>query len=180
MSWLIERKDRLFSQTYRREILDFLLVRGRDIGDQVLARLDEVLSGPGEGFSSKSCTYCRVLMLDWLIDANVRLPDAARHFYDVWVSDKPRWKKRQKKFDGLVQWISDGSDEFWDYETSRLPKKMPDVDGEIVTWLSNEYEECMTLGIVLENDEWRKLCKENICRANGVLIKSFMRLYCKL
>ena len=175
VSWLIERKDRLFSQTYRREILDFILARGSDIEDRVLVRLDGALSVPTEGFSVKSCTYCRALVLDRLIDAKVRLPDTARRFYDVWVGDKPKWKKRQKKFDGLAQWISDGSDELWMDETHRIPEKMPDLDGEIATWLWDEYEKCTDNGIVLENDEWRNLCRGNICRAIRVLMKSFMQ-----
>lgn len=173
VEWLIARKERLFSSTYRREILDFLSGRGNDIEINALKRLDDALSVPSEVSSAKSCTYCRALMLDWLIDVNVRLPDAARRFYDDWVSDKPKWKNRQKKFDGLAQWISDGADEFWDDESKFIPREMPNEDDEIITWLSDAYEECMTRGIVPEKDEWRNLCKGDIYRAYRLLIKSF-------
>ena len=173
--WLIERKERLFGTTYCREIVDFLAVRGNTITPSCVKALDEALSVPPERYSKNGCIYHRALLLDRLIDAGVRLPDSARCFYDDWTHDKPEWKDRQKKYDGLAHWVSDSHDATWEDATSYAPAKMPDDDDSILMWLLDEYEKVKDVGYELRKDEWRDLCRNDVLRAHRILTDSFER-----
>lgn len=171
--WLIKSKERLFGSTYCREIIDFLSVRGNAITPSCVKAMDDALSVLPDGYSKKGCIYHRVLLLDRLIDAGVILPDSARRFYDDWAHDKPAWKERQKKYDGLAQWVSDSHDATWEDAISYAPAKMPDDDDSILTWLLDEYEKVKDVGYELRNDEWRDLCRSDSSRARRILTKSF-------
>ena len=166
VKWLIKKPQRLFGDTYCRETLDFLAVCGKSLDRVAIRSLDSALSIVPEGMSAKRCSYHRALRLDRLIDAGVDLPDNGQRFYNDWISKYPQWLRRQKKYDGLVSWISDAP--------ICPPPPMPSGDGAIIDWLKKYYEGggvCDRLNG--RRDDWKDFCQNDIVHAYMILRDAF-------
>lgn len=177
VKWLVKKSQRLFGDAYCRETLDFLAACGKSLDRVAIRSLDFALSIAPEGMSARRCNYHRAIRLDRLIDAGVDLPDNGQRFYNDWISKYPQWLRRQKKYDGLVSWISDEPDPTWeDAPICPLPP-MPSEDIAIIDWLKKYYEDggvCERLSVRRDRrDEWNDFCQNDIVHAYMILRDAF-------
>ena len=168
IKWLISNsKERLFGNTYCREILNFLSVCGKKLSLQSLNSMDSELASYKDDIPSQRRESRRALFLERLEDAGAELPTSMREFLKKYRDEHVGWTKRNKKFDGLSFYVSNGSEEDWEDESATGQTSMPDGDKSIAVWLK-DYE-CFQFADV-RNDPWRKFCRENFARACVILI----------
>jgi len=168
IKWLIANpKERLFGNTYCREILNLLSACGKRLSQQTLAILDKVLSSYREDIPSPRRESRRALFVERLEGSAVELPTSMRKFLEKYRKEHVGWTKRNKKFDGLSFWVSDGSDEDWVDESTAEQTSMPDDNKAIAIWLK-DYERFQFADT--RSDPWRKFCRENFDRACMILI----------
>lgn len=168
IKWLLSNpKERLFGNTYCREILNLLSACGKRLSQETLAILDKVLSTYREDIPSPRRESRRALFVERLEESAVELPTSMRIFLEKYRKEHVSWTKRNKKFDGLSFWVSDGSDQEWVDESTAEQTSMPDDDKAIAVWL-RDHERFRFADT--RNDPWRKFCCENFARACMILI----------
>ncbi len=159
---LLKPKERLFGNTYCREILNLLSACGKRLSQQTLDSLDKRLKKYPEGMARER----RALFLERLQESSVELPKTAEVFLNQYREKHPDWTMRNKKYDGLSFWISDGSDKDWLERSTAGQTAMPEDDKAILDWLK-EYERFQILDT--RNDPWRKFCRDKFGRACKIL-----------
>ena len=168
IKWLLSNpKERLFGNTYCREILNLLSACGKRLSQQTLNSFDKKLSAHVEDIPSPRREKRRALFLERLEDAGAELPTSTRKFLKKYREEHDGWTKRNKKFDGLSFYVSDGSEEDWVDESTAGQTSMPDDDKAIAIWLKG-YERFQFADT--RRDPWRKFCRENFARACVILI----------
>lgn len=166
--WLLSHtKERLFGNTYCREILNFISACGKRLSQQTLTSFDKKLSEQREDIPSLRRENRRALFLERLEDAGAELPTSMRKFLEKYRKEHVGWTKRNKKYDGLSFYVSDGSEECRVDESAAGQTSMPDGDKAIAVWLK-DYERFQFADT--RNDPWRKLCRENFAKACAILI----------
>lgn len=159
---LLKPKERLFGNTYCREILNLLSACGKKLSQQTLDSLDKSLGKNTKGMARER----RALFLERLEESSVELPKTAEVFLNQYREKHPDWTKRNKKYDGLSFWISDGSGKDWLENSTAGQTAMPEDDKAILDWLK-EYERFQILDT--RNDPWRKFCRDKFGRACKIL-----------
>ena len=168
IKWLLSHpKERLFGNTYCREILNLLSVCGKRLSRQTLASLDKELSAHMDEIPSQGRERRHALFLERIEESGAELPTSMRKFLEKYRKEHVDWTKRNKKFDGLSFWVSDGLEEDWVDESIAGQPSMPDDDKAIAVWLK-DYERFQCIDT--RNDPWRKFCRKNFSRACAILI----------
>lgn len=168
VKWLLARpQERLFGNTYCREVLNLLTLCGKRMSQQSLGALDEALSVQADGEVQLRYDNRRALYLDRLENASVALTSNMKDFLCRYRSAHPDWNRRNRKFDGLSFWISDGADEEGGSSVPISLSKIPETNSDIRAWLF-EYEKHRNNDS--RHDQWKIFCQESFDRACNILI----------
>ena len=148
-----------------------LTLCGKRMSQQSLGALDEALSVQADGKVQLRYDNRRALYLDRLENASVALTSNMKDFLCRYRSAHPDWNRRNRKFDGLSFWISDGADEEGESSVPISLSKIPETDSDIRAWLF-EYEKHRNNDS--RHDQWKIFCQERFDRACNILINEGM------
>lgn len=156
------------------EIIRFIDERGGEVSAELASKLEGALLSRDDVEHDRLHRSTCAMFLDHLEQAGARLSERGKKFLDAFKSEFPSWSRRNRKYDGLRFYVSDGAadyeeEAYADEVKQLLGRDVPMDNDDAVRWLVkyDEYKGEPPSHL----DPWRKVCEDDPERAMRILLQ---------